>query len=116
MKINESTFVKDVLAEAAIDESAENHLIQYFRENADSFDPWGSVMGALFDIAHELHHRNADIPSEWEFNPGMGSGDLRDHESSHFEEFAAASESDLIELGNMLNRASDILRAQGKDY
>lgn len=93
-----------------------------------SGDVWADTMGAWFDIADVLYVSGNDIPAHWEYNqpwpsetvestmfdPDQGSVfaqttmlDLRD---------GSLTADDLRQAGDVLERYSRILKAQGRSY
>lgn len=93
-----------------------NDLIDEFRLTR-SGDAWGDVMGWLFRIADSLtFHHEHEVPAEWRFRPSpLGRAD--DPEEDMIA--AVCDEADPAELtkfGQVLNRAADLLKAQGRDY
>lgn len=90
-----------------------NDLLNAFKL-ARSGDDWGDCMSAFFSVASELHNRGDAMPDAWKFRPGA----CNPQEVDEFwqVEFARASSATLVEFGDILNRLSRILRAQGKDY
>ena len=44
-------------------------------ENDGKHDPYGAAMNLAFDICEALTARGADIPLEWEYQPGIGKID-----------------------------------------
>lgn len=79
-------------------------------------DAWGECMGAWFECAAHLYHREIDIPTSWEYSPGIIATDARDDESYWFEIFNDTSDEMLLVIGNFLYCLSEILRAKGLDY
>jgi len=82
----------------------------------DRGDPWGSAMGAWFDLAAELEYRYGETPSEWQYVPPATAGDPREEDSAYFDLFQDASREALVQLGNLLSRYATMLRRAGMDY
>lgn len=81
----------------------------------DWYDAWGVVMGLLFDVLGEMHHRGLDIPEEWRYSPGAG-GDGRDPDSYHEEAIGELSDVILRNLAMVLHDYSDALEEADLDY
>lgn len=109
----------------------------------DSYDPWGTVMIAFFDVASVLYALDPDaIPAKWGYGAGCGapcgvtfgklrrSAELRARLEPGARELVDAmaalsipvrGEGDtvvslLVHAGNVLDRCADALRAAGRDY
>lgn len=78
-------------------------------------DSWGWAMGCWFSIAAEAWKRNLEIPHQWKYQPGA-SNDPRDPESYEYAYCIEASDDELIEAGNILERYLRLLKKQGYDY
>ena len=91
-------------------------LKQLLREDDLPGDPWGVVMTAWFDVANELHFRDADIPGAWEFKPSPCEGDLREESSAFYEHCLNCDDDVLVEFGNLLQRYSEKLEQAGESY
>ena len=95
-------------------------LLDSFEKDFDIYDPWGSTMEWLFTVCHVIHHQFGleFIPKSWEYRPGFLDTELNREEFHLIEtySFLDYSVTDLIELGEMLNKASEELKAQEKDY
>lgn len=81
----------------------------------DSGDQWGSVMAAWFSVADFIVWEYGEsCPSSWEFSPGIAC----DSESYEFQTLKEMKPSlgALIEFGDWLERASDLLKRKGMDY
>jgi hypothetical protein len=81
----------------------------------DPGDAWGSCMGLFFDVAEEMYRRELDIPSAWQFKPGIGVMEGPDTEDGKFLATYARDEH-LERLGKALHRLSRILEHQGRSY
>lgn len=90
-------------------------ILTEYRLQADNYDPWGSAMGAWFDVAAELYRRDPDlVPLAWEYRPGAYG--ISEPET-YFGEICAETETDaLVRLGRVLDRYCDKLRVSGRDY
>lgn len=89
-------------------------LRESFRMERDSGDPWGSVMGWLFDIADEMERRGSEHPVEWRYRPGaFGPPDESECNAGGVLD---ATDDALEQFGRVLNRYADKLRIAGKDY
>ena len=80
-----------------------------FRLGYDSYDKWGSVLMAFFNVAETLDAWGEDVPAEWEFSPGLGEPEA----AEWLDGFDADT---LVDFGNVLNRWSNLLRSRGDDY
>lgn len=85
-----------------------------YLEDHDPGDAWGSVMGAFFDVAEELHARGEDCPASWEFRPASyDPADVDEREPT----IATGVDTDvLIDFGNWLEDCADALQRNGLDY
>ena len=92
-----------------------NDLINEMKVGFDS-DYWGSGMICFFSVAHEMYHRDLDIPNKWGFSPGVGSGDLREHDDYCFPFCEDATDETLLNAGNILNKYTSYLRYNQLDY
>ena len=90
-------------------------LKREYRLAGDSGDPWGTCMGVWFDIAEWLYCAGEDVPDHWHFQPGAGMSEP-EPDSYWTELFREVDPDTLREFGNLLQRLSHILRAQGRDY
>jgi hypothetical protein len=78
-----------------------------------SFDPWGTVMQWHFNLCEHLYwHIEEEVPSAWQFRPGMGGAPEREEYSP----FDNVPYEDLVKFGNVLARYASKLRQAGKDY
>jgi len=92
------------------------HEILYeYKLQADSGDRWGSAMSAFFDVAGELWWRGADIPTYWQYSHGCAI-DPREHDGYMFEILVDAETSDLLDIGNILERYTRNLDRIGESY
>lgn len=81
-------------------------------------DPWGTAMGALFDVADTLHFdRDADVPANWHYHPSI-LGPTDPDEQTYIGQclLPDTSTGEILRFGNLLNRYADRLRHAGKDY
>lgn len=78
-------------------------------------DVWGSPMEAWFECAGHLFKRDAPIPNEWQYNPGI-CGDGTDKESYWYDIFKTTKTEDLILIANLLFRYCSYLRFKKLDY
>lgn len=84
-------------------------------EYALSFDdPWGTTMAWWFAIAGEMYSRSLHIPTEWQYQPGLGGGVDPDAYETHF--CTEATDHALIKFGNLLFRYAKCLERHGKAY
>lgn len=92
-------------------------LIAEYRNMGDC-DAWGSSMQAWFAVAHELFARGADIPSHWEFKPGicLTPETAREDDNYWFEVFGEYSDEDLVTFGNILERYARLLKHLEQNY
>lgn len=88
-----------------------------YRSARDTFDPWGTAMGALFDIASELDRRGAYIPYAWQYRAGILGAPDREADAYGFTLATyLASNAALEEVGDLLDRWTGILRVGGHSY
>lgn len=88
-----------------------------FREEYDSGDPWGSVMGAWFNVADALNFvGERGVPDRWQYRAGAASGAEEGNEYARMLEAGEVSEQELTVLGDWLQERSEALREQGFDY
>lgn len=94
------------------------------RDWGDPGDPYGSVMSSWFALCDALYCHGDDIPSSWQYRPGIGMS-TEALEEDEFEqsrwlydllEDGAVTASDLEQAGNVLERAYSILVTMGRDY
>lgn len=102
-----------------------NPVMDMFRSEAfDPSDPWGSALGAQFDIAECLTRHSGTVPEEWDYRPAasvQAGKDIVEDDSSYF-----ALELDLmirqghvrniIDAGNVLRRYVHICELAGHSY
>lgn len=104
-----------------------NPVLDLYRTDAhDSYDPWGSALGAQFDIAECLYRHGADVPAEWQFTPSPMLkpyvGEPLDSEDASW--FALEIEelmiqghySNLVHAGTVLMRYVKQCELAGKSY
>lgn len=77
-------------------------------------DPWGTAMQAHFDVAGEMWNRGLDIPSKWEYSPGMGTPAIDDDSARGI--ILGLTDEELEALGSFLNRLTDALKKAGHSY
>lgn len=87
----------------------------------DKYDPYGSVMGAFFDVAEILDADGRVVPESWDYRPGMGTRTVQQiaDEGSELAMMYLSGEisaRELRELGDFLNEADDMVRQLGLDY
>jgi hypothetical protein len=88
---------------------------QELRHTDIKYDPWGCTMEAWFECAGRMNRRGLDIPSEWNYRPGMGT-DGTDKENHWYAMFGRCGNNQLRIIGNYLYRLSTILEKFGKSY
>jgi hypothetical protein len=100
-----------------------NPVLDLFREDFDSYDAWGSVLSAHFDIAECLYRNGCDVPEEWEFSPSPflmpGQGPTDDDSMFYIDidlMLRRGHYSNLVHAGNVLMRYAAQLRLAGMDY
>lgn len=105
-----------------------NPALEVFRDHFDSYDPWGSVIEAQFQICFTLLRGGADIPSAWQFSPGAFTpkADDNDPEQEDGEGSLLGWEfdlilreggySNLIHAGTVLERYAVQMKLAGMDY
>ena len=92
-------------------------LKDLYREEADSYDLWGSALGAHFDVCEELLRQGEEIPCEWGYSPGMVTGEVAEDEASMFRLAIVDHDADeLRAFGNLLDRYARVLKRAGRDY
>ncbi len=104
-------------------DSMTNEALIEIRSRMDPGDRWGSVMGERFGIATALYIEGEEIPTEWEFSPGLISEssiraddlwpDIYWLETLRSGEYSVE---DLILAGNVLRRYSQALERAGLSY
>lgn len=99
-----------------------NPVLDLFREEFDSLDPWGSALNAQFDIAECLTRYGVDIPAHWEYSPGL-SASYEPHEdtSTWFAMeldvlMRQGHEQNIIHAGNVLCRYVALCESEGLSY
>lgn len=86
-----------------------------YREDYDSYDPYGSCVFWLFDLCESLYwHHNHPVPQELQFSPGLS--DPHDGEGGAREFCDNTSPEALVEFAMILNRLNNIHLATGRDY
>lgn len=109
-----------------------NPVLEAFRDSFDSYDPWGSVLEAHFQICYTLvrHGAKDSIPADWEFGLGAFQPTMDDNNPDVWDEDSDGSllgwefdlimrehgAAPLIHAGNILSRYANLLRLDGKDY
>lgn len=78
-------------------------------------DKWGEVMSAWFQVAEHLWARDVDMPSEWQFRPGI-MGASPDKEDSYYWIFSKCSNRQLLIIGKFLFRMESFLKRAGLSY
>ena len=96
-------------------------LKRQYKLESDSYDPWGSCMGAFFQLADEMERRGIDHPAEWKYRPGaMGPGDpaewTEDDEPAFGWECVHATDEALKSFGALLHRYCGLLEGSGRSY
>ena len=82
------------------------------RDLAD--DPWGTAMGAFFDVAEELERRGGDQPTEWQYRSGANGPPEADENTMY--DITEASTELLYSLGDLLYRYTNLCKYHGRDY
>ena len=90
-------------------------LTKLYKESADTYDKWGSAMGAFFGAAAELSHRGESTPHHWQYSPGL-SDDPREPDDYLYADFAATDTDDLVKFGNIMERYTRNLDRIGESY
>ncbi len=108
-----------------------NPALEALRDNFESYDPWGSVIEAQFQICFTLLRGGAEIPAAWQFGAGafVPADDDNDPDKEDAEngdgsllgwEFdlilREGGYSNLIHAGTVLERYAAQLKLAGKDY
>jgi len=90
-------------------------LIQLFREEYDPFDPYGSAMAVMFDVAAAIHNRDpGQVPDRWAYRPGAGGAVI---ESDDWQEYLSEAATPEIErFGDFLERVTERCSRHGMDY
>lgn len=78
-------------------------------------DTWGDATEAWFEATGRMNRRGIDIPSEWNYRPGMGS-DGTDKESYWYSLFGRCGNKQLTQIANFLARYCQFIKLAGKDY
>lgn len=79
-----------------------------YRITHDRFDPWGSAMGFLFDLANVLYWERGVCIED--FSPGLG------HDDTATEGLSDMSTEDLLRLARLFSRFTGRLDRQGHSY
>lgn len=92
-----------------------------FNFSYDPCDAWASVMGWLFGVADTLWHFDPDlIPDAWQYGHSpVCHGDSTDYPDCDIQDGlddGRYTPEDLVAFGSVLDRWSDMIRANGKDY
>lgn len=77
-------------------------------------DIWGTPLDTHFEVAGHLHNRGVEIPSKWEYSPGMG--EPTEPDNYFYELFENTSTELLLEIGEFLFRYLIVLDRAGKSY
>lgn len=105
-----------------------NPALEALRDNFDSYDPWGSVIEAHFQICFTLLRGGAEIPAAWQFSPGAFSPQPDDNDPDNEDgegsllgwEFDIILQQggyrNLIHAGTVLERYAAQLKLAGMDY
>jgi hypothetical protein len=95
-------------------------LLDSFEQDFDVYDSWGSTMEWFFTVCHVIHHQFGleHVPENWEYKPGFLDTELNpdDYHLIETYSFLDYPVTDLIELGEMLNKVAGELKEEGKDY
>lgn len=87
---------------------------QLLRENDFVGDPWGTAMGAHFEVASHLFEKG-ECPAAWQYRVGWG-GNHVETDSPYYDFLIALDAEDLEEIGNYLARICEALKRAGRDY
>lgn len=108
-----------------------NPALETFRDHFDSYDPWGSVVEAHFQLAYTLVRHGAKVPEAWEFQLGAfrptmddNNPDVQDEDSDgsllgwEFDQIMReeGGEAHIVHAGNVLARYAHLLSMAGMDY
>ena len=78
-------------------------------------DPWGTAMGAFFDVAEELDRQGEAVPDGWRYRPGVCGPP--DYPESYFgQEISGSHPGELTKFGNLLYRYTAMLDHAGRSY
>ena len=81
-------------------------------ENDGQHDPYGAAMSLAFDICETLTSRGADIPSDWQYQSGIGAIDA-DYLNP---DLANLNNAELLTIGNDCLAVVDECKKNGLDY
>jgi len=79
----------------------------------DWYDKWGTALNWHFRICDVLQFRDADIPTEWGFQAGLGLPDDNDIFSDILNSFDDLT---LTRMGNVLSRYVRLCERAGLSY
>lgn len=89
-------------------------LLQWARDDFDSYDPWGWCMSWLFDVAAAISLRGLEVPPELQYRAGA-AGPVIDDDYRE-EGLAELSDAALIWGARVLNRYAVGCKRAGLDY
>lgn len=87
--------------------------IAYFNMEYDPSDPHGSVMNWRFNIANELSRRGTNVPSKWEYKPGI-CGPYEPYDWDY--DLTTMETVDLVTFGNLLYHFSGVIDKADMSY
>jgi hypothetical protein len=91
-------------------------LVKELRYMDFTYDKWGTALNAHFSVCEELMYRGSDIPSVWEFRPGVCHVAARNYEEVWTEILEVETDEALIHFGNILHRYVHLLERHGHGY
>jgi hypothetical protein len=98
----------------AFDTQNKRALIQWARDDFDSYDQWGWIMSWMFDICSELWNRGEiDATRLVQYRPGAYGAEVSEDRA---EGLAQISTESLIWTLKVFNRFEERLRANGESY
>ena len=87
---------------------------EYFRELAADYspknDPWGSAMGAYFDVAGVCYERGILVPT---YSPGAAGPEVDDYAREYLD---SLSDEELSKLARFLRTLTHIIDKAGRSY
>lgn len=105
-----------------------NPAMEVIRDHLDSYDIWGSVIEAHFQICYSLTRAEVDVPQAWGFSAGMFAPEADDNDPENEDGDGSllgweldllmreGHYRDLLHAGEILARYAKQLELAGKSY
>ena len=96
------------------DRAAVNSMKAHIRDDDFDHDPWGTSMAFYFSLCDFMWEQSTAVPNVCNYRHGAGT----DTDDPRYQEIVAINPSPdaCTYMSLLLNRYTDILRRQGKDY